>query len=87
VPNVAGGGATMSPFTGQVFSEMSVIRNSEKLLAEMTRAEKAQLLRWLVCDFGDAFPDVESRASQVNCFTFTARADLPSACVSSNSLA
>jgi len=38
-----------------------MIRESEKLLAEMTRAEKAQLLQWLVRDLGDAFPGVESR--------------------------
>jgi uncharacterized protein (DUF433 family) len=40
---------------------MSVRQESEKLLAEMTRAEKAQLLQWLVRDLGDAFPGVESR--------------------------
>ncbi|MBA3765825.1 MAG: DUF433 domain-containing protein [Acidobacteria bacterium] len=40
---------------------MSVRQESEKLLAEMTRAEKAQLLQWLVRDLGDAFPGIESR--------------------------
>jgi hypothetical protein len=35
---------------------MSVRQESEKLLAEMTRAEKAQLLQWLVRDLGDASP-------------------------------
>ena len=33
----------------------------EKLLAEMTRAEKAELLRWIVQDLGDDFPGIESR--------------------------
>ena len=40
---------------------MSVIQESEKLLAGMTRAEKVQLLQWLVRNLGDAFPGVESR--------------------------
>ena len=31
----------------------------EKLLAAMTRAEKAQLLQWVVSDLGEAFPGVE----------------------------
>src|SRR5437588_2677763 len=51
----------MLPFTRQGLSDMSVIRDPEKLLAEMTRAEKAQLLQWLVHDLGDAFPGIESR--------------------------
>ena len=33
----------------------------EKLLAEMTRAEKAELLRWIVQDLGDDFPGIESK--------------------------
>jgi uncharacterized protein (DUF433 family) len=41
---------------------MNAIRESEKLLGELTRAEKAQLLQWLVRDLGDAFPGIESRA-------------------------
>ena len=28
----------------------------------MTRAEKAELLQWLVSDLGDTFPGIESRA-------------------------
>ena len=33
----------------------------EKLLASMSRAEKAQLLQWVARDLGDAFPGIESR--------------------------
>jgi uncharacterized protein (DUF433 family) len=44
---------------------MSMMQESEKLLAVMTRAEKAQLLQWLVRDLGDAFPGVESRPGVV----------------------
>lgn len=32
----------------------------ERLLAHMTRAEKAQLLQWVVSDLGEAFPGIES---------------------------
>jgi uncharacterized protein (DUF433 family) len=39
---------------------MSTLREVEKLLAGMTRAEKAQLLQWVVQDLGDAFPGVAS---------------------------
>ena len=37
------------------------MQEAEKLLSVMTRAEKAQLLQWVVRDLGDAFPDIESR--------------------------
>jgi uncharacterized protein (DUF433 family) len=36
------------------------LREIEKLLARMTRAEKAQVLQWVVRDLGDAFPGIES---------------------------
>ena len=36
------------------------LQQAEKLLAAMTRAEKAQILQWVVQDLGDAFPGVES---------------------------
>ncbi len=35
------------------------LQEAEKLLAEMSRAEKAQLLQWVVSDLGDAFPGIE----------------------------
>lgn len=44
---------------------MSMRQESEKLLAGMTRAEKAQLLQWLVRDLGDAFPGIESQPGVV----------------------
>lgn len=37
------------------------IQESEALLSRLTRAEKAQLLQWLVRDLGDAFPGIESQ--------------------------
>jgi uncharacterized protein (DUF433 family) len=39
---------------------MNGIQEREKLLAEMTRAEKAELLQWIVRDLGDSFPGIES---------------------------
>ncbi|MGE0823138.1 MAG: DUF433 domain-containing protein [Candidatus Binatia bacterium] len=39
---------------------MTILEEAEKLLATMTRAEKAQLLQLVVRDLGDAFPGIES---------------------------
>lgn len=39
---------------------MSRIQEAERLLASMTRAEKAQVLQWVVRDLGDAFPGIEN---------------------------
>ena len=41
---------------------MSPLQEAENLLASLSRAEKAQLLQWIVQDLGDAFPGIESRA-------------------------
>lgn len=39
---------------------MKVLQEIEQLLARTTRAEKAQLLQWIVRDLGDAFPGIDS---------------------------
>lgn len=39
---------------------MIKIQQAEKLLSEMTHAEKAQLLQWIVRDLGDAYPGIDS---------------------------
>lgn len=39
---------------------MSTLETVEQLLQQMTRAEKAQLLQWVVRDLGDVFPGIES---------------------------
>ena len=39
---------------------MTAIQEAEKLLPNLTRGEKAQLLQWVARDLGDAFPGVES---------------------------
>jgi len=40
---------------------MDVLRETEKLLPQLTRAEKAQVLQWVARDLGGAFPGIESR--------------------------
>ena len=39
---------------------MDILQEARKLLSTMTRAEKAQVLQWVVRDLGDAFPGIES---------------------------
>jgi uncharacterized protein (DUF433 family) len=41
---------------------MNTLQEAEKLLSVMTRAEKAQLLQWVVRDLGDTFPGIDSTA-------------------------
>jgi len=41
-------------------SFMKILQEIEQLLAKTTRAEKAQVLQWIVRDLDDAFPGVES---------------------------
>lgn len=38
---------------------MTALEDAKNLLPAMTRAEKAELLQWVVRDLGDAFPGVE----------------------------
>ena len=40
---------------------MTVAQEAEELLARMSRAEKAQLLRTVIRDLDDAYPGIESR--------------------------
>lgn len=37
------------------------LQTAQALLSKMSRAEKAQLLQWVVNDLGEAFPGIESR--------------------------
>lgn len=39
---------------------MSPLQQAEKLLATLSRAEKARLLQWIARDLGGAFPGVSS---------------------------
>jgi len=38
----------------------AALRATERLLASLSRAEKAQVLQWVARDLGDAFPGIES---------------------------
>ena len=40
---------------------MSVLQEAERLFTNLTRAEKAQILQWVVRDLRDAHPGIESR--------------------------
>ena len=40
---------------------MSALQEAEKLLPSLTRAEKAQLVQWVIAELGDTFPGIESR--------------------------
>lgn len=42
---------------------VSTLQEAESLLSRMSRAEKAQVLQWVVRDLGDAFPGIESNAA------------------------
>lgn len=37
-----------------------ILENVEKMLVSLNRAEKAQVLQWVVRDLGDAFPGIDS---------------------------
>jgi len=39
---------------------MSPLDEVERLLSQMSRAEKAQMLQWVVRDLGEAFPGIET---------------------------
>lgn len=38
----------------------TTLQEAERILSVMTRAEKAQVLQWVVRDLGDSFPGIES---------------------------
>lgn len=42
---------------------MSTLQEVEQLLSTLTRAEKAQVLQWVVKELGDAFPGIDTLPS------------------------
>jgi uncharacterized protein (DUF433 family) len=42
---------------------MAALSEVEKLLAELSRGEKAQVLKWITRDLGDDFPGIDARPS------------------------
>lgn len=51
--------------------------DAEKIIAEMSRADKAQLLQWIVRDLGDAFPGIESVPNVMGGVPCIARTRIP----------
>jgi uncharacterized protein (DUF433 family) len=39
----------------------AILEQTQHLLTQLSRAEKAQLLKWVVQDLGDDFPGIENR--------------------------
>jgi uncharacterized protein (DUF433 family) len=38
---------------------MTILQDVEQILAQLSRAEKAQVLQWIVRDLADAYPGIE----------------------------
>ena len=56
---------------------MNISADREKMLSEMTRAEKAELLQWIVRDLGDDFPGIESKPGVMGGVACIARTRIP----------
>ena len=39
---------------------MNTLQDIERIISQLSRAEKAQVLQWIVRDLADAFPGIES---------------------------
>ena len=56
---------------------MSISLDKEKILADLTRGEKAELLQWIARDLGDAFPGIESTPEVVGGAARISRTRIP----------
>ena len=45
----------------QLKTAMTNLREFEEMISKLSSAEKAQVLKWVVQDLGDAFPGIDSR--------------------------
>jgi uncharacterized protein (DUF433 family) len=54
-----------------------VVEETEKLLSRMSRAEKAEILQWIIQDLSDAFPGVESKPDVVGGVACIVRTRIP----------
>lgn len=52
---------TQSLFFVSLLIMSIAVEESEKLLSRMSRAEKAEILQWIIQDLSDAFPGIENR--------------------------
>lgn len=48
------------PLCDKISNTTDALRETEKLLAQLSPAEKAQVLQWVARDLGGAFPGIES---------------------------
>lgn len=55
----------------------TVVQETEKLISRMNRAEKAQVLQWIVQDLGDTFPGIESHSGIANGAACIVRTRIP----------
>ena len=55
----------------------TAVQETEKLISRMTRAEKAQVLQWIVQDLGDVFPGIESTPGVVGGAACIVRTRIP----------
>src|SRR5215470_7033179 len=62
---------------GEGLGEMRMTEDKEKILSDLTRAEKAELLQWIVRDLGDAFPGIEDTAGVVGGAARISRTRIP----------
>lgn len=56
---------------------MATLNESEKLLSTLSVGEKAQILKWVVQDLGDAFAGIDSRPEVSGCEPCIARTRIP----------
>ena len=55
----------------------TAVLETEKLLSRLSRAEKAQILQWIVQDLGDAFPGIERLPNAADGPAFVVRTRIP----------
>jgi uncharacterized protein (DUF433 family) len=56
---------------------MATLHDFEQLLPTLSRGEKAQILKWVVQQLGDAFPGIDSRHDVCNGEPCIVRARIP----------
>lgn len=55
----------------------TAVLETEQLLSRLSRAEKAQILQWIVQDLGDAFPGIERVPNAGDETAFVVRTRIP----------
>ncbi|MBC3784800.1 DUF433 domain-containing protein [Spirosoma utsteinense] len=55
----------------------TAVLETEKMLSRLSRAEKAQILQWIVQDLGDVFPGIERQESPAGGVACVVRTRIP----------